>query len=178
MWRAENSGDSRKKKALQADEIMVSCIRTGYIAADLAQLAEQLFCKQQVRGSSPLVGSTKNSVIAPERGPSGTRQTGLVLAFTPVHTPKRSRTPANPAEVAALTKKGAHAPGADGPERNGLRSGMGAPIRRLIIVCRLGGVDHPSFPDRDRAWGRIAGKVMHWDRGASTRRTVERPDGG
>jgi hypothetical protein len=34
------------------------------INADLAQLAEQLFCKQQVRGSSPLVGSTENRILA------------------------------------------------------------------------------------------------------------------
>ncbi len=36
-----------------------------YVRADLAQLVEQLSCKQQVIGSSPIVGSTKE--LTPNR---------------------------------------------------------------------------------------------------------------
>jgi hypothetical protein len=32
--------------------------------ADVAQLAEQLFCKQQVAGSSPIVGSRRHPGLA------------------------------------------------------------------------------------------------------------------
>ena len=36
----------------------VHALRTRCVPADLAQLVEQLSCKQQVIGSSPIVGST------------------------------------------------------------------------------------------------------------------------
>ena len=36
--------------------------------ADVAQLAEQLFCKQQVAGSSPIVGSARGLRVQPDHG--------------------------------------------------------------------------------------------------------------
>ena len=46
------------KKALTARlHIDIICFVS---LADVAQLAEQLICNQQVAGSSPIVGSTKN----------------------------------------------------------------------------------------------------------------------
>ena len=45
-------------------------VRTPKTHADLAQLAEQLFRKQQVAGSSPAVGSMENPVVATKSGPS------------------------------------------------------------------------------------------------------------
>src|SRR5829696_5567133 len=43
-------------------------------SADVAQPVEHLFCKQVVRGSSPLVSSRRVIVIIPEGCPSGQRE--------------------------------------------------------------------------------------------------------
>ena len=39
----------------------------GTRCADVAQLAEQLFCKQQVAGSSPIVGSARTARVTGKR---------------------------------------------------------------------------------------------------------------
>ena len=43
-------------------------------AAGLAQLVEQLSCKQQVIGSSPIAGSTESLTAAPQSHPAVTRR--------------------------------------------------------------------------------------------------------
>jgi hypothetical protein len=58
--------------------------------ADLAQLAEQLFRKQQVAGSSPAVGSTENLAVARKSGPPTIMPVAPISAFTPIHTPNRA----------------------------------------------------------------------------------------
>ena len=51
-----------------------------------------LFCKQQVVGSSPMVGSTENPVIATKSGPLAIVLAAPISAFTPIHTPNRFTT--------------------------------------------------------------------------------------
>jgi hypothetical protein len=61
--------------------------------ADLAQLVEQLFRKQQVVGSSPMVGSTETPAIAPKTGAPTSLSVPPFSAFTPIHTPNPFTTP-------------------------------------------------------------------------------------
>ena len=51
--------------------------------ADVAQLAEQLFCKQQVAGSSPIVGS-RRSTFSPVHGLGSCQSGQLGLAVNQV----------------------------------------------------------------------------------------------
>src|ERR671910_104264 len=54
--------------------------------ADVAQLAEQLFCKQQVRSSSLLVGSEKSTLVC-RKFEGWAVVSGLCCARTPTGTP-------------------------------------------------------------------------------------------
>ncbi len=60
------------------------CCRTtaGQKNADVAQLAEQLICNQQVAGSSPIISSTRKCVIPLEGFPSGQREQTVNLLST------------------------------------------------------------------------------------------------
>jgi len=66
-------------------------VRTPKTRADLAQLAEQLFRKQQVAGSSPAVGSMENPVVATNEGPPAGSPVVPLFGFTPIHTPNRRK---------------------------------------------------------------------------------------
>ena len=80
-------------------------------AAGLAQLVEQLSCKQQVIGSSPIAGSTESLTAAPQPQPTPpvrVRHPGLVNEKRPGTNPRPTR-PAPPAADSraktALTQK-------------------------------------------------------------------------
>ena len=48
--------------------------RLRHFLADVAQLAEQLICNQQVAGSSPITSSNDNHLLAVDGFPSGQRE--------------------------------------------------------------------------------------------------------
>ena len=77
LWDLSSAG---RASALQAEGHRFEPYRPHLVVADMAQLAEQLICNQQVTGSSPVVGFIKPLM---KRGgfPSGQRgQTVNLLA--------------------------------------------------------------------------------------------------
>ena len=63
----------KKKSAVDPARAGAPTCGTLVSAAGLAQLVEQLSCKQQVIGSSPIAGSTESLTAAPQPHPTVAR---------------------------------------------------------------------------------------------------------
>ena len=87
-------------------------VRSGKVSAGVAQLVEHLFCKQAVRGSSPLASSrsavlvTSRLATSPEGCPSGQREQAVNLpAHAYVGSNPTPSTAVLPAGVAQLVER-------------------------------------------------------------------------
>ncbi len=69
-WDLSSAG---RASALQAEGHRFEPCRSHFFYADVAQLAEQLICNQQVNGSSPLIGLSDNLIWVVSRVAKGDR---------------------------------------------------------------------------------------------------------